>query len=71
MLEEDGVSRGESENAAISETGERVYSKFLVRGEYWVEIDFSDLTDRVPRRTIRQVANRLRPPFDRYIKPTW
>jgi hypothetical protein len=71
MLEEDGVTLGECEQIAVSETGERVQAKLLIRGSLWMEVWFDDPTDRVPNRTIRQVANALRLPFDRYIEPNW
>ena len=74
MLEEDGVTLSECEQEALSETGERIRAKILTRhlGEgrfLHVEIDFVDPASPVPQRTVRQIANRLRLPVEKYVFP--
>ncbi len=71
ILAEDGVSLGESEDVILTEGGERVYYKMLIKGPLWVQIWYDGPGDPVPPRRIRQIANILRLPFDRYIEPNW
>lgn len=70
-LQEDGVVLGEVEHELLDESGERVTAKVLTRRLHgkllWIEIGFQTLDDRVPRRTQRQIANRLRLPPERYV----
>jgi len=62
---------GEVEHELLDESGERVTAKVLTRRLHgkllWIEIGFQTLDDRVPRRTQRQIANRLRLPPERYV----
>lgn len=72
ILREDGVDLGESEKVALTEHGERITAKMLIRRVddkmLWIEVDFQSPTDRFPKRTIRQVMNRLRLPPEKYLK---
>lgn len=71
-LAEDGVQVGETEDeAVIEQTGERVVSLFLsrvVNGQWRsVPIAYESLTDPVPRRKQRRIANQLALPPKKYV----
>lgn len=75
LLRKDGVSVAESEDEALSDDGERVISRFLVRvvdGEVLTSpAEFASLSSAVPRMEQRRIANRLRLPPEKYIFKTY
>lgn len=73
MLKEDGVTLETSEHEAVTDEGERLTTQFLLR---WIDgvplpfaVELTDLNEPVPRRTLRQVANALRLPVEKYVFP--
>ncbi|MEM9345555.1 MAG: hypothetical protein AAGB26_02945 [Planctomycetota bacterium] len=73
MLEADGVSLEQIDLEGISESGERRSKQCLVR---WIDgvpiylaVHIPDIHEPVSRRTLRQVANALRLPPEKYIFP--
>lgn len=74
MLKEDGVSLETScDYEMLADDGTRLTTRFLIR---WVDgaaltysVYIPDMNEPVSRRTLRQVANALRLPPEKYIFP--
>ncbi len=70
-LKEDGVTLESCEEEGLTDSGERIVSQFLqrvVRGRYlYCPVEFTSLTDPVPRRKQRQIANQLRLSVEKYV----
>jgi len=75
MLKEDGVELASVRTRLFltmaSASAPRPSHDGTVIGLLWGAVDFGDETERVPKRKIRQIANQLKLPFERYIKPDW
>ena len=73
MLEADGVTLESSEYDALTADGERYTRWFLFRfvegRPLRYDIDPPDLARPVSRWMIRRIANQLRLPYEKYIKP--
>lgn len=70
-LRHDGVTLETCEEEALTDTGERITTQFLqrvVQGRYLAcPVVITSLTDPVPRRQQRQIANLLRLPVEKYV----